>query len=72
VKEKETRDEIEKEIARSAATRMFIDTKCNRRTAISFVSQTPALVQPREAKDEGGGREREKEKSRKGMIENHL
>lgn len=71
-REEEAGDGKEKEIARSAATRMFIYTKCNRRTAISFVSRTPAPVRPRGAtgervkgvKGEGEG-EREKEKSRK-------
>jgi len=37
---------------------MFIDTKCNRRTAISFVFQTPAPVQPHGAKSGRGKGER--------------
>lgn len=64
--------EKEKEIARSAATRMFID----RRSAI-VAQRFPLCPElPRGAKgwrrSGGGGGEREKEKSRKEMIENHL
>lgn len=79
-REEEAGDGKEKEIARSAATRMFIYTKCNRRTAISFVSRTPAPVRPRGATGErvkgvkgGGGRGKgERKIEERGMIENHL